>query len=1460
MPITITPEFEAVLKTIAEGKNVFITGKAGTGKSTLLKQFIQDARNKNILVTAPTGVAALNINGVTVHKAFGFRPGQFPDDIRSKRYPSSHIVKATLKILDILVIDEVSMLRAEIFDMIDIALRKVRKTTIPFGGVQLVLVGDLLQLPPVVEDEEEKIFREQWKSPYFFDAHSYPDLHVQTIELTKIWRQSDPNFINLLDQIREGKVTNELLSQLNKCVAAPSSIGNDWTTLTARRKTADEINTKQIHNLNTKLFQSTAKITGDVDQNENNFPGSYILLYKRNARVMAVKNDPEERFVNGSFGIIQDATDKIITVKFDNGNVVRLEKHTWDIRRPAIKNGKLSTEITGSITQFPVILAWAITIHKSQGKTIPKCYINLKYGTQTEGQFYVAISRAIDLNNLRINQKVNKKNIRANNQLIRFLKYDNTGQNNTNIKRYAALSFTIIDWGFAHAQYRVAHIHCTVVNDNEIIADFGSWINPKSDIGSLAEEYNIPTFGLAAAPTIREFWPLLLRQIAGAIVIGDHLSLFERALIDQDSDLESQLGNGYDVNELPHVKVTGTTPEDRCHDIVSALNSTRSKNKPIKGEPVPSQNTTSEGVLYIPDWAPKETIQLDLTRATDTDIAWAALSSSDDSKQSITMIQNCVNSLRLKAGDYWDDRWHEEISARVRQITDGTIFIPEAVHHKVDINELIGPGTRVAFTGRISLNGQALDNDDKLKRLCEEVGLEFRNSVSKTKCDVLIARDPSLDSRKIKDARSYKKPIIPFEDFEEWYNFGLKTNILPFPSKASTLQIKFGCPDSILKPEIQVAFSGKIQVNNQHVKRASLEELCKELNLKYRQSVTQSKCDVLIVNDDNLGSNEAQKAKKYKKQFLSADDFSRWVIDHLTADSVWQHKLGLDLNVNQLEDIDSGFVALDENYELEETYNFEDYSFDDFELEEDEDYDLEDNEDYDEEGYYDLEENYDLENIDAFDHDDESDTGFDLTTEDNTQDCVTRTNLHNQFYNRLQALLTLNSQVYDCLQILLTRKTEQDIEAKTESKSGPSIHESTASFPDSLDDSDFITKTRSVDIPQNKTSGLNDESSGQMTSLAENKCEDTNRPHPTSKTDNRQRLNNKYILERTNDDSRTIPEVGAINHTPHHDKCNDFKSINESDINCSFSEDNAQHLITRTDINNQIYSYTQVLFIKKANDFNKVRSEDTPDTTTILCNSKSASDGAFDTSLNDDNTTESVAEASDPQQPNNLEEVFFGPLGPFKNLSMKNVDLESSEELFLAGKVAWVCKDELEFLNRISAGNNPFFLEREKVNRKGCTTILLLTLLATWSIVKTIIDNLSTAGYGFLGSALGAITILLLGMLLLCYLVYMFEKPPWDVTNSFEKIENIIGRPALEEFALIYVDLDSIPKIDQDILTAMQHLYANAASHETSFSPKDWRELTMNTLEAADSYHQTGNIKDAITIACRIKSIQEKLK
>ena len=618
---------------------------------------------------------------------------------------------------------------------------------------------------------------------------------------------------------------------------------------------------------------------------------------------------------------------------------------------------------------------------------------------------------------------------------------------------------------------------------------------------------------------------------------------------------------------------------------------------------------------------------------------------------------------------------------------------------------------------------------------------------------------------------------------------------------------------------------------------------------------------MLIVNDDNLGSNEAQKAKKFKKQFLSADDFSRWVIDHLTADSVWQYKLGLDLNVNQLEDIDSGFGALDENCELEETYNFEDYGFEDYELEEDEDYDFEDSEDYDEEEYYDLEEDYDLENIDAFDHNNESDAGFDLTTEDNTQDYITRTNLHNQFYSRLQALLTLNSQIHNCLQILLARKTEQDIEATTESKSDPSIHESIASFLDSLDDSDFITRTKSdVGIPQDKASRLNDESSEQMTSLAENKCEDTSRPHPTSKTDNGQRLNNKYILERTNDDSRTNPEVGAINHTPHHDKYNNLKSINESNINCSFSEDNTQHLITRTNINNQIYSYTQVLFVKKANGFDKVRSEDTPDATTTLCNSKSASDDAFDASLNGDNTTESTSEASEHQQNNDLEEVFFGPLSPFKNLSTKDEDLKSSEELFLAGKVAWVCKDELEFLDRISAGSNPFFLEREKVNRKGCTAILLLTLFIGWSIVKTIIDNLSTAGYGFLGSALGAITILLFGMLLLCYLVYMFEKPPWDVTDSFEKIENIIGRPALEEFALIYVDLDSIPKIDQDILTAMQHLYANAASHEVSFSPKDWRELTMNVLEATDSYHQTGNIKDAINIACKIKSIQEKFK
>ena len=213
MPITITKEFESALESIRSGKHILITGKAGTGKSTLLRTYLESLNDENVLVTAPTGVAALNIDGFTIHRSFGFRPGMYPDDLKpgGSWRPGSRVT-SVLKAVDVLVIDEISMVRADLFDMIDIALRRIRQSDELFGGVQLVLVGDLLQLPPVVTNHEAELFSSLWDTPYFFSAHCFGDLALTNINLTTVWRQTDEEFIEVLNQVREGSVGDSALS------------------------------------------------------------------------------------------------------------------------------------------------------------------------------------------------------------------------------------------------------------------------------------------------------------------------------------------------------------------------------------------------------------------------------------------------------------------------------------------------------------------------------------------------------------------------------------------------------------------------------------------------------------------------------------------------------------------------------------------------------------------------------------------------------------------------------------------------------------------------------------------------------------------------------------------------------------------------------------------------------------------------------------------------------------------------------------------------------------------------------------------------------------------------------------------------------------------------------------------------------------------------------------------------
>src|SRR5699024_1177016 len=339
-------------------------------------------------------------------------------------------------------------------------------------------------------------------------------------------------------------------------------------------------------------------------------PASEILHYAVGARVMTVMNDSMYRFVNGSFGSIIAATNEKITVRLDhNGETVELEKHTWDIMRPAMTEAGLSSEAVGSVRQFPVILAWAITIHKSQGKTIPKLFINLEGGTTTEGQFYVALSRGVSLENLRLSAPVQPRHVLANNSLIRRIRREI----GPSIK-FTRITFLSID-GFSFGlSDRVARIHAIIVEANRKVADFGTWINPNSDLGSFGKRHQVPAGGLTLALTLSDFWPLLLRQAEGSIIVGDNLPVLERAIRHQDEGIDLALGTGYDVSDF-HVSLSGNDVAERCRDMVS-----EHRKKPFQithGQVVPPSPKHTKGSVFIPSWAPDSMMQLDPHRATD---------------------------------------------------------------------------------------------------------------------------------------------------------------------------------------------------------------------------------------------------------------------------------------------------------------------------------------------------------------------------------------------------------------------------------------------------------------------------------------------------------------------------------------------------------------------------------------------------------------------------------------------------------------------------------------------------------------------------------------------------------------------------------------------------------------------------------------------------------------------------
>lgn len=428
--IEITPEYEAVMAAIArKDPFVFISGRAGTGKTTLvnyLRNHIQD----QVAVVAPTGVAALQVKGMTIHSFFRFPPRLiFPEDDIKKLKDRRLYNK-----LSVLIIDEISMVRADMIDAIDMFLRiNGPREGRPFGGVQLIFVGDLFQLPPVVRPEEMEVLRERgYDAAFFFNAKILHRTDMTCIELQKIFRQKDKTFTDLLNHIRINQGAQNAIQIINETCYRPEGSNRQAITLTTTNQRADSMNAKEMRLLDTETKIYKGKIDGKFNVDERNLPSPLDLTLKLGARVMFTANDRNipRRWMNGTLGkVIQFGSDSI-TVEIDmpfsekskTRHLVEVPIFSWESYQYEFdeKEKQIKPVVNGKFEQFPLMLAWAVTIHKSQGKTLERVNVDLSGGTFAPGQVYVALSRCTTLEGIELEQPIRISDIKTDQQVKSF--------------------------------------------------------------------------------------------------------------------------------------------------------------------------------------------------------------------------------------------------------------------------------------------------------------------------------------------------------------------------------------------------------------------------------------------------------------------------------------------------------------------------------------------------------------------------------------------------------------------------------------------------------------------------------------------------------------------------------------------------------------------------------------------------------------------------------------------------------------------------------------------------------------------------------------------------------------------------------------------------------------------------------------------------------------------------------
>ncbi|MBB2989732.1 hypothetical protein FHR72_001195 [Mycolicibacterium iranicum] len=770
--VVLTEEFREAMALLAGGRHVFLTGKAGTGKSTLVRRFMAET-DRNVVVVAPTGIAALNVDGYTIHRMFGFRSTTTLEDIRAGDYRPGRFTK-TLGSLETLIIDEASMVRADVFDMVCAALERFGPAPdTPFGGVQIVLVGDLYQLPPVVREDEAAYFSTTYETPYFFSARSFHREDFPTVSLTTVFRQlGDDRMTAILNEIREGVLLGHAQEQLNaradKDFVPPAD--EFWLTLAPTNRLVTARNRQQLERLPGDEMVRHAKASGDLAMFEA--PVEETLRFKVGAQVMMLNNDQGGRWVNGTVGRVAgvgyDRYGAVVEVEFPDGTTAEVSPFTWEVTRPVMSGSSLSREVVGSYTQLPFKLAWAITIHKSQGQTLDRVVVDLTGGMFSTGQLYVALSRCTSLAGLVLKRPVLPKDLKTDRRIARYLR---TSSGHTGARRYCAIGMLTV--GDEGRMSRPRPVELAVAFDDGTALT--TLVNPQRDLADARTAFGITVSDVLLAPTLREAWAVIAPMLAGCTPVGvgvdEQLGLLDFELKRLGHVTAMPLGV-----ELRGTRVSGRTALERAR---SAMDRHRDSEAEAGSSAFDDPESVEvSGLLVsrdssvptpVAEHLPGLSALLRISRDVGTVLLGGQAPPRDDAtgweagaRQSVAD-QLRAAAQRVQLTDEVVERLHAAEDLLGVEILSGAELL---VQH--DIGDILTPGARVCFTGTAQDATGRIVERDEMERLALGAGLAPVKTVTKTRCDVLVTAEAGTQSGKARKAQEYGKPVLCADDFFTW--------------------------------------------------------------------------------------------------------------------------------------------------------------------------------------------------------------------------------------------------------------------------------------------------------------------------------------------------------------------------------------------------------------------------------------------------------------------------------------------------------------------------------------------------------------------------------------------------------------------------------------------------------------------------------------------------------------------